>query len=139
MISAEMKSAEKLLAVDYIVLDNPVGHYKVSWKTVSELDALIDEHEVHTIYTHWYGDSHQDHKATFENVLAAAASGSKSVASTATSSPTILIVRSSRSARAATSTSPRISRPKSRRCAHTKATSASITSRPRAGSRHTGG
>lgn len=72
LIGSEMKRAEELLGLEYRVLDNPVGHYAVNWKTVSELDAIIEEERVTTIYCHWYGDSHQDHQASYKNVVAAA-------------------------------------------------------------------
>lgn len=72
LISSEMNKAQAILDVEYVVLDNPIGHYEVSWKTVSELDSLITGEDVRTIYCNWYGDSHQDHQATFQNVLAAA-------------------------------------------------------------------
>lgn len=71
-ITAEIREAESILGLEYRVLDNPVGHYEVTWKTVSELDQIIAAERITTIYCNWYGDSHQDHQATFKNVLAAA-------------------------------------------------------------------
>ena len=71
-ICSEMERAQAVLGTEYIVLDNPVGHYDVNWKTVTELDDIIRQEEVGTIYCNWYGDSHQDHQAVFRNVLAAA-------------------------------------------------------------------
>ena len=35
-------------------------------ESVSELEKLIKEYEIDTIYTHWAGDSNQDHIATLE-------------------------------------------------------------------------
>jgi LmbE family N-acetylglucosaminyl deacetylase len=70
-ISKEMKRASSILGVEYVVLDNPIGHYGMTWKTVSELDALIKKWKVDTIYSVWHGDSHQDHRNTFQNILAA--------------------------------------------------------------------
>jgi N-acetylglucosamine malate deacetylase 1 len=72
VIHSEMLEAQKVLDTEYVVFDNPVGHYKSEWKTVSELDAIIRDRKIDIIYTSWYGDSHQDHQATFRNVLAAA-------------------------------------------------------------------
>lgn len=72
VIEAEMRAAEAILGSPYVILDNPVGHYEVGWKTVTELDELITRESITTIYGHWYGDSHQDHQAAFRNALAAA-------------------------------------------------------------------
>lgn len=72
LIQSEMDRAKEITGLEYIVLDNPVGHYDVNFKTVSELDRLIGERSITTIYSHWYGDSHQDHQNVFKNVLAAA-------------------------------------------------------------------
>lgn len=70
-ISSEAKVASQILGVEYIVLDNPIGHYQMNWKTVTEIDDLISALDVDTIYAVWHGDSHQDHRLTFQNVLAA--------------------------------------------------------------------
>ena len=43
-----------------------------SLESVSELEKLIKEYEIDTIYTHWSGDSNQDHIATFKTTMAAA-------------------------------------------------------------------
>lgn len=70
-ILAELEEAQSYLGLRYIMLDNPIGHYGMTWKTVGELDDIIREHNVDTVYSVWHGDSHQDHQATFRNVLAA--------------------------------------------------------------------
>ena len=41
-------------------------------ESVSELEKLIKKYEIDTIYTHWAGDSNQDHIATFRTTMAAA-------------------------------------------------------------------
>lgn len=71
-IRSEMERAQAVIGCDYVVLDNPVGHYQVNWKTVSELDGVIQARRIDTVYTNWYGDSHQDHQAVFRTSLAAA-------------------------------------------------------------------
>ena len=43
-----------------------------SLESVSELEKLIKKYEIDTIYTHWTGDSNQDHIATFKATRAAA-------------------------------------------------------------------
>jgi LmbE family N-acetylglucosaminyl deacetylase len=70
-ICRESKEASKILGADYTILNNRIGHYEMTWKTVSEIDDLIAENSVNTVYTVWHGDSHQDHQLTFKNVLAA--------------------------------------------------------------------
>lgn len=71
-IKSEAREASKILGIEYIIFDNKIGHYKMTWKTVSELDEVIARYGIDTVYTVWHGDSHQDHQMTFRNVLAAA-------------------------------------------------------------------
>ena len=47
-------------------------HVPFSFKSVSNLDKIIQKYNVDTIYTHWAGDSNQDHIATFKSTMAAA-------------------------------------------------------------------
>ena len=70
-IRREMRAAERILGSRYTVLKNRVGHYSIEWKTVSELDHLIDSLNIDTVYCDWHGDSHQDHQMTYRNVIAA--------------------------------------------------------------------
>lgn len=70
-ILEEAKTAAGYLGLEYTILDNRIGHYEMTWKTVSELDDIIMRYDVDTVYTVWHGDSHQDHQMTFKNVLAA--------------------------------------------------------------------
>ena len=42
-ISREAKNASKVLGVDYIILDNKIGHYEMNWKTVGEIDQIISK------------------------------------------------------------------------------------------------
>lgn len=71
MIREEMEMAQQVLGLKYIALDNPIGHYSMNWKTVRELDELLTDKDIDTVYCTWYGDSHQDHVMTYRNVLAA--------------------------------------------------------------------
>jgi len=41
-------------------------------ESVSSLEKLIKKYDIDTIYTHWAGDSNQDHIATFKTTMAAA-------------------------------------------------------------------
>jgi len=70
-IKSESQIASEILGTEYVVLDNPIGHYEIGFKTVSELDRIILENSIDLVYTVWHGDSHQDHQSTFKNVLAA--------------------------------------------------------------------
>ena len=45
-IEGEFKKAQSLLGQSYTILDNPNGHYSMTWKTVGELDAIVRQHEI---------------------------------------------------------------------------------------------
>lgn len=68
----EIHEAEEILGIKFKIFDNPNGHYTMNWKTVAEIDDVIEKEKVDTVYTVWYGDSHQDHNTTFRTALAAA-------------------------------------------------------------------
>jgi LmbE family N-acetylglucosaminyl deacetylase len=70
-IKCEARRASSILGTDYTILDNKIGHYEMNWKTVGELDKIISDFNIDTVYSVWHGDSHQDHRLTFQNVLAA--------------------------------------------------------------------
>ena len=72
MVLEEIEEAQHCLGSKFTLLDNPNGRYQMTKKTVSELDKIVERENADTIYTVWHGDSHQDHKMTFRNVLAAA-------------------------------------------------------------------
>jgi len=42
-----------------------------SAKLVEAINKVIDDYNIDTIYTHWYHDTHQDHKRTTQSVLSA--------------------------------------------------------------------
>ena len=71
LITQEVDRVKEALGIEYIILDNPVGHLEQNWKTVSEIDELISKYRIDTVYSVWYGDAHQDHQTTFSIVLAA--------------------------------------------------------------------
>jgi len=72
-LKKETQCAAEVLGVDEIHylpfqdLDVPFN-----LESVSELEKLIKLYEIDTIYTHWSGDSNQDHIATFKTTMAAA-------------------------------------------------------------------
>jgi len=47
-------------------------HVPFNLESVSSLEKLIKKYEIDTIYTHWAGDSNQDHIATIKTTMAAA-------------------------------------------------------------------
>ena len=42
-----------------------------SAEAIEAINKVIDDYNIDTIYTHWYHDTHQDHKRTTQSVLAA--------------------------------------------------------------------
>ena len=47
-------------------------HVPFDFDSVSSLEKIIKKYKIDTIYTHWAGDSNQDHIATFKTTMAAA-------------------------------------------------------------------
>ena len=72
-LKKETQCAADVLGVDEIYyLPFEDLNVPFSLESVSELEKLIKECEIDTIYTHWAGDSNQDHIATFKTTMAAA-------------------------------------------------------------------
>ena len=72
-LKSETQCAADILGVDRIhYLPFKDLHVPFSFDSVSELEKLIKEYEIDTIYTHWSGDSNQDHISTFKTTMAAA-------------------------------------------------------------------
>ena len=67
----ETVSSSKTLGCDVEFLPFLDLHVPFSFESVSKLDSLIREYKIDTIYTHWAGDSNQDHIATFKTTMAA--------------------------------------------------------------------
>ena len=70
--SKETINASKVLGCDVKFLPFLDLHVPFSFESVSKLDSLIRKHNIDIIYTHWVGDSNQDHIATFKTTMAAA-------------------------------------------------------------------
>jgi N-acetylglucosamine malate deacetylase 1 len=76
IMDQEHQRSMKILKPHSVInFENPNGQVKIGWKTVSEIDGLIKRYDIDTIYTLWYGDSHQDHQETFRIVMAACRKG----------------------------------------------------------------
>jgi LmbE family N-acetylglucosaminyl deacetylase len=57
----------KLEFLPFIDLKVPFG-----FESISKLETLILKYKIDTIYTHWGGDTNQDHEATLKTTMAAA-------------------------------------------------------------------
>jgi len=72
-LKQETENAATILGVDELhYLPFTDLNVPFSLESVSELEKLIKQYKVNTIYTHWSGDSNQDHIATFKTTMAAA-------------------------------------------------------------------
>ena len=72
-LKSETQCAADILGVDNIFyLPFKDLHVPFSFDSVSRLETLIKQYQIDTIYTHWSGDSNQDHISTFKTTMAAA-------------------------------------------------------------------
>ena len=72
-LKSETQCAADVLGVDRIFnLPFKDLHVPFSFESVSQLETLIKQYQTDTIYTHWSGDSNQDHISTFKTTMAAA-------------------------------------------------------------------
>lgn len=72
-LSSEVKCATDLIGCDYVEFAPFTDlHVPFNFESVSTLDGMIQTYKIDTIYTHWAGDSNQDHIATFKATMAAA-------------------------------------------------------------------
>ena len=72
-LNQEVMNSSKIMGVDYVeFLPFKDLHVPFSFESVSKLESLIKKYNIDTIYTHWAGDSNQDHIATFKTTMAAA-------------------------------------------------------------------
>jgi len=72
-LKKETQCAAEVLGVDEVYyLSFQDLNVPFNLESVSELEKIIKFYEIDTIYTHWSGDSNQDHIATFKTTMAAA-------------------------------------------------------------------
>ncbi|MAE82025.1 MAG: hypothetical protein CMB80_04770 [Flammeovirgaceae bacterium] len=72
-LNAEVMCSAKILEIDNVeFLQFKDLHVPFSFESVSSLENLIKKYKIDTIYTHWAGDSNQDHIATFKTTMASA-------------------------------------------------------------------
>ena len=64
--AAKILGAKKLINLGFKSKDVPY-----SSESVEAINEIIDKYEIDIIYTHWYHDTHQDHRRTTQAVLSA--------------------------------------------------------------------
>jgi LmbE family N-acetylglucosaminyl deacetylase len=68
----ETKCSAEVLGLDLIHLSYEDTKVPFSVDSISSLEKIIKGKDIDTIYTHWGGDTHQDHINTLKSTLAAA-------------------------------------------------------------------
>ena len=71
-LQTESECSAKILGCDLEFLPFKDLHVPFSFESVSKLEKIMVEYSVDTIYTHWGGDTNQDHIATLKTTMAAA-------------------------------------------------------------------
>ena len=72
-LTSETKKASDILGIDSLhFLPFKDLHVPFNFESVSGLESIIKEQQIDVIYTHWAGDSNQDHIATFKTSMASA-------------------------------------------------------------------
>lgn len=69
--TTEEKNASKILGAKLINLGFKTKNIPYSSESIEAINRIIDDYSIDTIYTHWYHDTHQDHKRTTQSVLSA--------------------------------------------------------------------
>jgi len=67
----EEESSAKILGAELINLGFKTKEVPYSSETVEAINEIIDKYNIDMIYTHWYHDTHQDHRRTTQSVLSA--------------------------------------------------------------------
>jgi len=72
-LTNEVKCATDLIGCDFVEFAPFTDlHIPFNFESVSVLDGMMQSYKIDTVYTHWAGDSNQDHIATFKATMAAA-------------------------------------------------------------------
>jgi len=66
---AEGAKAAEILGAEMICLDYPTFEVPFNEELSKRLQKIIEDRRIDTIYCHWDGDLHRDHKMTAQNVL----------------------------------------------------------------------
>ena len=75
----ESEIAADILGIDIKLMDISFDDLFLSRELARRIDDVLDEHKPDIIFTHWNGDSHQDHNALTGGVIAAARTNKCSV------------------------------------------------------------
>ena len=67
----EEENATKVIGAKLINLGFKTKNIPYSPESIEAINRIIDDYNIDTIYTHWYHDTHQDHKRTTQSVLSA--------------------------------------------------------------------
>ena len=67
----EERSAAKILGAELVNFHFENKSVPYSVESVEAINKVIDEYSIDTIYTHWYHDTHQDHRRTTQSVFSA--------------------------------------------------------------------
>lgn len=67
----EEEDGAKVLGAKLINLGFETKNVPYSSETVEAINEIIDRYNIDVIYTHWYHDTHQDHRRTTQAVLSA--------------------------------------------------------------------
>ena len=67
---AESGIAAKILGINIVLLNMKFDDLFFSRKLVKKIDDVLYEHNPDVIFTHWNGDSHQDHNVLTSGVIA---------------------------------------------------------------------
>ena len=67
----EEESSAKILGAELINLGFKTKEVPYSSESVEAINEIIDKYNIDIIYTHWYHDTHQDHRRTTQSVLSA--------------------------------------------------------------------
>jgi LmbE family N-acetylglucosaminyl deacetylase len=69
--TTESLNAAKIMGAKLINLGFKDKNVPYSQETIEAINKIIDDYDIEIIYTHWYHDTHQDHKRTTESVISA--------------------------------------------------------------------
>jgi LmbE family N-acetylglucosaminyl deacetylase len=67
----EEQESAKVLGAKLINLGFETKKVPYSAETVEAINEVIDKYAIDIVYTHWYHDTHQDHRRTTQSVLSA--------------------------------------------------------------------
>ena len=67
----EEECSVKILGAELINLGFKTKEVPYSGESVEAINKIIDDYNIDFIYTHWYHDTHQDHRRTTQSVLSA--------------------------------------------------------------------